>query len=722
MEPADSLRKSQQKWKAGQGIAEADKWQSFVGAVTEAYAEANPECEMSFPLSPLGSEKHLQQDSPEPPDLVSIPDLVFRLDEDGNILGRTTGPPALDSLEVPAEPSHDITGRHLNDFFRDSLRQVLEKRKAIRIEYSFAIAHRESHYEARLFPSGQNQVIAVVRNITEHRRSETLTAGESRILEMIAGGASLKEVLTGLVRLSESVFPGVLCSVLLMDEDGYHLRHGAAPSLPKSFRRVVDGAQIGPRAGSCGTAAYFKRRIIVTDISTDPLWADYRTLAAEHGLRACWSIPILSQQGNVLGTFAMYYRHVMAPTEREMKLFETAVHIAGVAIERNHLEQRFRESQKMEAFGQLAGGIAHDFNNILSVILGYTHLLLGDENLQGQTKENLMQVCAAGERAANLTRQLLTFSRKKEIEVSPLDLNEVVRNIAKMLSRIIGENVKLQCSYFPNLPAIEADEGMMEQMIINLALNGRDAMPAGGQLLIETTTVGLDAAYAENNPDAQCGEFVCLNVKDAGFGMRPEIKAHIFEPFFTTKDVGKGSGLGLAMVHGIVKQHSGWIEVETEVGAGTTFKVFLPAIRDSIAAPGQKTRGHRARGGNETILLVDDEPAVREMSKVILQRYGYRVLAVASGKEALSEWTKHGSRIDLLLTDLIMPSAPTGRELAMQLTAQKPTLKVIYSTGYATNSEGSTFGSQDAPLFLQKPYHPDKLALVIRDCLDDTSK
>jgi CheY-like chemotaxis protein len=286
------------------------------------------------------------------------------------------------------------------------------------------------------------------------------------------------------------------------------------------------------------------------------------------------------------------------------------------------------------------------------------------------------------------------------------------------LSRIIGDKVKLHCSYSDNLPTIKADEGMMEQMIINLALNGRDAMPGGGPLFIRTAKATLDAAYVESNPDGRRGDFVCLSVRDAGFGMTPEIKSRIFEPFFTTKSVGKGSGLGLAVVHGIVKQHHGWIEVETEVGGGTTFKVFLPPSREPVTAQTAKDQG--APGGSETILLVDHELAVRELSKVILQRYGSRVFAVSSGTEALREWAKHSSQIDLLLTDLIMPDAPTGRELAKQLTSRKPTLKVIYSTGYA--SPPKPIRPPEAQMFVQKPYHPEKLALTIRACLDTAKK
>jgi hypothetical protein len=418
MEPANSLWKSQQKREVSHETAISNKWQSFVGAITEAEVRAQ---EIPFRLSTFGEENSLLHESFEPPEIAQAPDLVFSLDQDGNVIGSAPSALALDPLPQPEFPegqSGAVTQGRSDLVFIDTIHEVLQRRKTIRFEYSCALANRESRYEVRIIPSGQNQVIAVVRNITERHRSEALIAGENRILEMIAGGASLKEVLTGLVRLYESVFPRVICTVLLMDSDGYRLRHGAAPSLPDTYTSAIDGARIGPQAGSCGTAAYFKRRVIVTDIASDPLWTDYRDLAAEHGLRACWSIPILSRLGNVLGTFAMYYPEVASPTEKEIRLIETAAHIAGVAIERNHLEERVRESQKMEAFGQMAGGIAHDFNNILSVILGYTHLLLGDENFKGETKDHLMQVCAAGERAANLNRKLLTFSRKKDIELS----------------------------------------------------------------------------------------------------------------------------------------------------------------------------------------------------------------------------------------------------------------------------------------------------------------
>jgi CheY-like chemotaxis protein len=372
----------------------------------------------------------------------------------------------------------------------------------------------------------------------------------------------------------------------------------------------------------------------------------------------------------------------------------------------------------MEAFGQLAGGVAHDFNNILAVIMGYTNLIMESEDLSAEQKEQLKQVYSAGERAANLTRQLLTFSRKKEMQVIPLDLNEVIGNMTKMLGRIIGEDIRLQCSYGSNLPTVQADEGMMEQVLMNLAVNARDAMPKGGQLIIGTDRIATDAAYVQSNPDARAGEFVCLSVRDSGCGMTPEIKARIFEPFFTTKGVGKGTGLGLATVFGIVKQHQGWIEVESQVGVGTTFKVLLAASARPDAVAGLAATQAKARGGKETILLVEDEVALRGLTKIILQRFGYRVLEAESGVAALSVWEEHGPQIDMLLTDMVMPDGLTGRELAKQLRARKPDLKVIYTSGYSMDSDGTTFRARDASKFLQKPYQSQKLAQVVRDCLD----
>jgi len=387
-------------------------------------------------------------------------------------------------------------------------------------------------------------------------------------------------------------------------------------------------------------------------------------------------------------------------------------------VERKQLEAQFRQAQKMEAFGQLAGGVAHDFNNLLAVIMGFANLLRDTEELGAEAREQIEQVHLAGERAANLTRQLLTFSRKRDMQIRSLNLNDVIGDMAKMLVRLIGEDIKLDCKFAPNLPRVQADPSMMEQVLMNLVVNARDAMPKGGHLMISTDAVVIESSHTRGQSEARAGDFVCLSVRDTGCGMTPEVRARIFEPFFTTKGVGKGTGLGLATVFGIVKQHLGWIEVASEVGLGTSFKIFIPVTSQPAPERQAKVVESKTGEGTETVLLVEDEEAVRGLLKIILQRHGYRVLEAASGSAALLVWKKYGTQIDLLLTDMIMPDGLTGRELAKQLLAQEPGLKVVYSSGYDDDPEGTAFISRGTAAFLQKPYTPKKLIQTVRQCLD----
>jgi hypothetical protein len=385
--------------------------------------------------------------------------------------------------------------------------------------------------------------------------------------------------------------------------------------------------------------------------------------------------------------------------------------------ERKALEEQLRESQKMAAVGQLAGGVAHEFNNLLAVIRGNAELLLmGEAQCTAEAKEGLKQVVEASERAANLTRQLLTFSRKQVMQPQPLVLSEVIANLTKVLDPVISENIDLQCHYAALLPYVQADPGMMEQVILNLVVNARDAMPQGGQLRVATEQVTLDEAHARVNPEARAGDFVCLSVSDTGTGMAPEVLPRIFEPFFTTKEIGKGTGLGLATVHGIVQQHQGWIEVSSQVGEGTTFKVFLPAI----PTPVRLAAAAEVRGGNETILLVEDEPALRLTTRRILERKGYRIREAASGREALEVWQSHAGEIALLLTDIIMPGDMTGRDLAERLWGQRPRLKVIFTSGYTADALGANtdFIQRTRSYFLQKPCLSRAPLETVRLCLD----
>lgn len=394
------------------------------------------------------------------------------------------------------------------------------------------------------------------------------------------------------------------------------------------------------------------------------------------------------------------------------------VHCYGCDItERLNLEAQLRHAQKLESIGQLAAGVAHDFNNILTIIQGHADRLLAKCEDDEQMAEPLSQVSAAAKRASSLTRQLLMFSRKQVMQAKVLDLNVVLGNMAKMLRRLLGEDIAQESKYAPGLPAIEADAGMIEQIIMNLAVNSRDAMPKGGQLLITTSAVEIDSSYVQQQPEARAGRFVCLSVTDTGCGMGQETLNRIFEPFYTTKEVGKGTGLGLATVYGITKQHQGWVEVKSELKIGTTFKIFFPASSKPAEAIAEKSPAQVVPGGHETILLVEDEPVLRELARVILKDYDYQVLEACSGVEALKIWDEHHGKIDLLLTDMVMPEGMNGRELAEELKSRKPDLKVIYTSGYSADVMGRDLGLRDT-MFLQKPYPPPQLAQTVRACLD----
>jgi two-component system, NtrC family, sensor kinase len=386
--------------------------------------------------------------------------------------------------------------------------------------------------------------------------------------------------------------------------------------------------------------------------------------------------------------------------------------------ERARLEQAFRQAQKMEAVGQLAGGIAHDFNNILTVIRGYLCLVLAEEQLAPRIKDSLHQVDAAAQRAAGLTRQLLTFSRKQLVQREALHLNEVIGQVTKMLQRLLGEHITLQIDLAAGLPQILADRAMMEQVVMNLAVNGRDAMTQGGRLLIETNREEIRNATALRNSEARDGRFVVLTITDTGSGIPPEVMPHLFEPFFTTKEVGKGTGLGLATVYGIIKQHGGWVDVTNVPGHGARFKIYLPEHEQSATPAHPAALQIKPVGGTETIFLVEDEPALRGVAEKVLQRYGYRVITAISGVDALKVWPAHAAEIDLLLTDMVMPDGVSGRELAQRLQTAKPQLKVLYSSGYSTDLVGQKSILQDGHNFLPKPYNPEKLAQVVRNCLD----
>ena len=960
------------------------------------------------------------------------------------------------------------------------------------------------------------------QKIQQLKKAEALADLQRETLEMMARSKPLKQTLDRLLRGVEALSPDMICSILLLDPDGIHLRHGAAPSLPEEYTRVIDGTAIGPKVGSCGTAAFRGSPVFVSDIANDPLWADFKQLALPHQLLSCWSTPILDEHKKVLGTFAIYHRNIGMPSDADVRVIEMVAHTATTAIEkqraektlhesderfrtlveqasdaifvhdvkgrlldvnrsaceslgysrqellqmsvldielesqlkgvqeiwrklkpghsqivrgqhrrkdgttfpvevslnsyelqgqlvmaalardlsgrkeyeeqlaqsvlklhasealysslveqmpaavfrkdaegrfvfvnsrfcafehlppdkiighnakevaeyklqlaggksqttgdineinygflgfehhktimrtgqaieineeytlpsgekgffqvmkspvfdskkniigsqgvmfditehkrieeklrqaderakfymsrlplafiawdedfcvtewnsaaenmfgwtaaeaigqhaykiivppdiqpmvsklwqdiiaggnlashsindniskdgrrlncewrnmplrnarnqicgclsiveditervrgdkqRNELESQLRQSQKMEAIGQLSGGVAHDFNNILTIIQGNAALLQNLELQPEEIRDASSQISRAAERAAGLTRQLLLFARKQQMQLINLDLNETVAQITKMLQRILGEDITLRTEYAPALPLIQADTGMIEQILLNLAVNARDAMKDGAKQTIRTST--------EKRPSSTPGTeevSACLQVADNGTGIAPDILPRIFEPFFTTKEVGKGTGLGLATVYGIIQQHHGTINVHSELGKGTNFKLSFPASHATKVSPTTDKPKAALPWGTETILLVEDELALRTFVSDLLQRCGYTVLEAESGPAALKIWAEYREKIDLLFTDVIMPEDMNGIELGRRLLAEKSTLKVIYTSGYTGNLEGRRTTLVEGSNFIRKPFKPDAIASIIRNKLD----
>jgi two-component system cell cycle sensor histidine kinase/response regulator CckA len=664
------------------------------------------------------------------------------------------------------------------------------------------------------------------------------------ILRMIMAQEPLSDVLNMLCKSIERQHPGLLCSVLLLDGDGKTLRMGASPSLAMSFMKAIDGTEIGPSVGSCGTAAYLRQPVIVSDIETDPLWADYRGLARAHGLRACWSVPMLSHEDRVLGTFAIYYREPRSPDVQQLQLIERASHLAGIAIERDRvkaelhaaetryralverlpaityiaelgaqgrwhyvspqiesilgfsqaewttepvqwlsrihsddretalaaerrvketgemykaeyrmlardgrvlwfrdeavmldtpdsrvplmqgvlyditehkrLEQQFRQAQKMEAVGQLAGGVAHDFNNLLMLIQAHIERIQSKVTPDDAVYADALEIQKAVGRAASLTVQLLAFSRKQLHQPKVMDLEPVLVEVGRMLSRLLEENIQLRIDTAPALAKVKIDQGQIEQVMLNLALNARDAMPQGGTLTIATQNVTLEKSKSWTYGSVQAGNYVKLTITDTGCGMNADVQAHLFEPFFTTKPSDKGTGLGLSMVYGVVKQSGGSIIVSSEVGRGSSFEIYIPQVDGATIANPEAPFFVGMAKGTETILLVEDQSGIRDVLSDALQHAGYTLLQAADGEEALRIVKEYTNPIHLVITDLMMPNMG-GRELASIVTQLRANTKVLYISGYA---ELVLPEAEISAPILQKPFSLTTLTVQVRNLLD----
>lgn len=381
------------------------------------------------------------------------------------------------------------------------------------------------------------------------------------------------------------------------------------------------------------------------------------------------------------------------------------------------MAEMFRQAQKMEAVGRLAGGVAHDFNNLLGVILGYSEMFLGRSDFDPEARKHVGEIMNAAERGASLTRQLLAYSRQQVLEPTVLNLNTVITDMLKMLRRLIGEDVEVRTFFGPSLAAVEADRGQIEQVIMNLAVNSRDAMPSGGTLTFETSNVELDDEYAQLHPPLVPGQYVLLSVTDTGIGMDPDTKAHAFEPFFTTKEHDKGTGLGLSTVYGVVKQSRGYIWLYSEFGQGTVFKVYLPRVADSVDTTPPIPAAIGSLQGTETILLVEDQAELRVLTRMVLEQNGYTVLDAPDGMQALEIARQHPNSIHLLLSDVVMPGM-SGRALAQQMAASYPKLRVLYMSGYTGNFLSRDERFDAGAILVQKPFSRRTLLGKVREALD----
>jgi two-component system, cell cycle sensor histidine kinase and response regulator CckA len=529
---------------------------------------------------------------------------------------------------------------------------------------------------ATVMPDGN--LLGMIRDITERNQSiEAVRAAEERMrfaLDSARVGIWDMDYVTGVLRWSENL------------EAQYGLQPG---TFAGTFEAFVEGIHPDDRQSVLDTVG--KAMASGSDFVTE-----HRVVWPDGGVR--W----LTGAGRVL----------LGAGGRPVR----AVGISEDVTERHTLEAQFQQAQKMEAVGRLAGGVAHDFNNLLTVILGYCELFLENLTPNDPGRGDMKQIQQAGMRAAGLTRQLLAFSRKQIIEPTLLDLTVIVTEMRPMLSPLIGEDVRVRVNVRPDLMKVKADRGQVEQLILNLALNARDAMPNGGTLTIETANIEIDENYAATHLSVKPGPHVVLTVSDTGSGMTPEVQARLFEPFFTTKPVGKGTGLGLATVHGVVLRSGGSIGVYSEVGKGTSFKVYFPradVAEMELAAPPPVIRPGR---GAETVLVVEDADGLRDLTKRLLERQGYTVLVAPNAAEALQLFERNPS-IGVLLTDVVMPGA-SGPELTRQLVEQRPGLRVIYMSGYTEDAIVHHGVLDPGIAFLHKPFTSEALGRKIREVLD----
>jgi PAS domain S-box-containing protein len=570
---------------------------------------------------------------------------------------------------------------------------------------------------------------AFVRDITDRRRAERRLASQYAVTRVLAEARTLEEAVPQIMQAVGESLEWELGVFWRLDRPSGVLRcldlWKAATIDAKSFVAATEQESFKVGVGLPGRIWQSGQPAWIRDVTAD---ADFvrAQAASQAGLHGAFGFPIRIGS-EIEGVIEFFSRQVREPDDELLNMVADIGLKIGQFGERARAEQalhqaevQLRQAQKMEAVGRLAGGVAHDFNNLLTVIRGYSELTLGRLRPEDPMRREVEEVKKAADRAAALTGQLLAFSRRQFVAAKVVDLNAIVMNMDGMLRRLLGEDIIELCADLePQLGSIKADHGQVEQVIMNLAVNARDAMPTGGRLTIETRNVTIGKGPRRETMTLGEGSYVLLAIKDTGHGMSEEVQAHLFEPFFTTKEKGKGTGLGLSTVYGIVKQSGGTIGIESKPGRGTTCKIYFPRV-DEAAQAAQTSRREAGRAhGRETILVVEDDPAVRGLVHEALRLTGYDVLMARHGIEALLTGAKHMGPIHLLLTDVVMPQM-SGPEVAEKLTAVRPEIKVLYMSGYPDHPVFSQGGVKRDTVFLQKPFTPNVLAQKVREVLDGT--
>lgn len=644
-------------------------------------------------------------------------DAILQIDQQGHLVHfnqALCGLTGYSREELTGARLHDIEPHDLVPQIEANIARVIELKEA-----SFESAYLAKdgtvipvEVQSRVMESdGRPLLLSVARDITQRKRAELRERNRLSTLERIATGVSLEEMLTCIVHFVEQESQGALCSVLLADDSGTRLYHGAAPSLPEQYNKAVDGLLIGKGYGSCGTAAFLRRRVVVEDLEPHPYWKGFQP-ARDAGLRACWSEPVFSGNGKLHGTVAIYHRTPRLPAEEDILLIESAAHLASLAVgrvrgdeSRRALEEQLRHSQKIEAVGQLAAGVAHDFNNLLTPIIVYTEMLRrGLEEASPQLRM-VDAVSSAAQKASELTQKLLLFGRKQLLNVALLDLNEVINSFRDIMRITVTASISVDLQLCPAAARLQADRGQLEQILLNLMVNAQDAINGSGTIRVETGHAILDREFARQNVGAKPGHYVMLAFSDDGCGMSEATLERIYEPFFTSKQVGRGTGLGLATVYGIVKQHEGCIVVKSRPGEGTRFEIYFPADPSALlpaAGPGSAACREQQSGQGRTVLLVEDNVMIREMAGELLTSFGYRVLSAATPSQAL-ELAGNGEAIELLATDVIMPQM-SGPELYDRLLESHPKLPVLYISGYTNSMVPGRGALAEDAIFLAKPF------------------